>query len=237
MTWIKLDSGFPDHPKVVAAGWQAAWLYICGLTYCSRYLTDGRIPKAQVRRLSDVPRPEQQAQRLLDAGLWVDDGNDYLVHDYTVWQQPSEKIQREREEGRKRAKASAEARAKKGKPPPEDRQPEVDVEVETSSSSSTSEEPPPSDRADEEDDEAMQQAKQQLADRDPALPRVANVTQWLKTTAEEIRCRPDLTLHKTAPAHPYDGRRPDCSRCDGLALIEASDGYVPCPDCTRSATA
>ena len=54
MSWVKIDDHFSDHPKVVQAGPEAAWLYICGLCYCAKYLTDGFIPKRQVKRLADV---------------------------------------------------------------------------------------------------------------------------------------------------------------------------------------
>jgi hypothetical protein len=57
MTWVKIDDGFADHPKVIEAGPMASWLFLCGLTYCSRQLTDGFIPAGQLRRLADVDCP------------------------------------------------------------------------------------------------------------------------------------------------------------------------------------
>ena len=96
MSWIKLDDQFADHPKVVAAGPLAAWLYVCGLTYCGRYLTDGWIPEGQVRKLADIDDATAQAQRLVDVGLWerVDDG--YLVHDYLEYNPTGERVKAER---------------------------------------------------------------------------------------------------------------------------------------------
>ena len=46
MSWIKIDDQFADHPKVLQAGPLASWLYVCGLTYSGRYLTDGWVPSA-----------------------------------------------------------------------------------------------------------------------------------------------------------------------------------------------
>ena len=54
MSWIKIDDQFADHPKVLQAGPLASWMYVCGLTYAGRYLTDGFIPAGQVRKLADV---------------------------------------------------------------------------------------------------------------------------------------------------------------------------------------
>jgi len=96
MSWIKLDDQFADHPKVIAAGPLAAWLYVCGLTYCGRYLTDGWIPEGQVRKLADLDDAAEQAQRLVDVGLWerVDDG--YIVHDYLEYNPTGAKVKSER---------------------------------------------------------------------------------------------------------------------------------------------
>jgi hypothetical protein len=50
MTWSKIDDQFYDHPKIVAAGPLGTALFVCGLSYCSRHLTDGFISTAQVCR-------------------------------------------------------------------------------------------------------------------------------------------------------------------------------------------
>lgn len=82
MSWFKLDDHFPDHPKFVAAGGDAAWLWICGGCYCARHLTDGLIPKAAVPRLSDRRNPTKLAERLVGVGAWIDRGDCYEMHDY-----------------------------------------------------------------------------------------------------------------------------------------------------------
>jgi len=112
MVWVRLADDFTDHPKVVTAGPLASWLYVCGLTYANRYLTDGFIPAGQVRRMADVEDPQMLAGRLVDAGLWeVVDGG-YLIHDYHGYQPSSENVKRERDEA---AKRQAESRARRGK--------------------------------------------------------------------------------------------------------------------------
>lgn len=116
MSWVRLDDQFTDHPKIVQAGPLAGWLYICGLTYANRYLTDGRIPAAQVRRLADVDGADELAARLVAAGLWeVVDGG-YQIHDYLEYQPSADTVRKEREatahrvqEWRERKKAARNA--------------------------------------------------------------------------------------------------------------------------------
>lgn len=82
MTWVKLDDCFTDHPKIAEAGPLASWLYVCGLTYASRLLTDGFIPRSQVRRLADLENAEELAERLVSVGLWDTTDGGYRIHDY-----------------------------------------------------------------------------------------------------------------------------------------------------------
>ena len=75
MTWVKLDDGFYDHPKVIAAGDEAIGLYCRALTYCGRYLTDGRLPAQVASRLGS----RKSIKRLLNVGLWVEVEDGYEV--------------------------------------------------------------------------------------------------------------------------------------------------------------
>jgi hypothetical protein len=86
MAWVKLDDRLPDHPKFARVGPLAGWLYICGLAYCNRLLTDGHIPAAAVRRLADVDDPNALAALLVRERLWIVDGDGYRVHDYLKYQ-------------------------------------------------------------------------------------------------------------------------------------------------------
>lgn len=90
MTWVYLDDGFPDHPKIAQAGGDAGWLFVCGLAYCKRQETKGRIPVAQVPRLSDRKQPMKLAAKLLEVGLWERDGDFFLIHDFDEWNRPEE---------------------------------------------------------------------------------------------------------------------------------------------------
>ena len=105
MTWVRIEDSFPDHPKALEAGPLACWLYVCGLAYACRYLTDGFIPDRQVNRLSDVAKPGSQAQALVRAGLWEVVEGGYRIHDYLDYQPSAEKVEKEREATRKRVEA------------------------------------------------------------------------------------------------------------------------------------
>src|SRR5436190_5561009 len=75
-TYVKVHDGLPDHPKVIEAGGEAGWLYICGLAYASRQLTDGVISKRLVPRLTDGSKPEASASALVRVGLWHEGEHD-----------------------------------------------------------------------------------------------------------------------------------------------------------------
>lgn len=104
MTWVKIDDQFTDHPKIVEAGPLAAWLYVCSLTYASRYLTDGFIPDPQVRRLADLKNVATLVQKLVDTGLWDRVANGYNVHDYLDYNPTAERVKAEREAAKERMK-------------------------------------------------------------------------------------------------------------------------------------
>lgn len=102
MAWVRIDDSFSDHPKVEAAGGDAAWLYVCMLCYCNRHLTDGFVPVEKLPRLSDRSRPAALAARLAEVGLVdaVDGG--WRVHDYHDYQPSRESVVAERDQAKER---------------------------------------------------------------------------------------------------------------------------------------
>lgn len=111
MAWVYLDNAFPDHPKVAAAGGDAAWLFVCALAYVKRYETEGFIPEAQVPRLTDRKSPNRLAAKLVEVGLWDEHPQGFMVHDYHDWNRPG---------ADRKEKARKAARARWDKPPPPD---------------------------------------------------------------------------------------------------------------------
>lgn len=112
MGWVYLDDKFPDHDKVQRAGGDAAWLFVCGLAYCNRNLTGGRIPKPAVARLSDRRAPAKLAAKLVEVGMWTEDGEHYVVHEYDHYQRTSNAAHEARAD---RARKAANARWEKQK--------------------------------------------------------------------------------------------------------------------------
>ena len=98
MTWVRIDDGFYDHPKIVALSDAAYRAFVDGLCYAGRHLTDGHIPEAALRRLARGP-----AVRELEAcGLWERNGNGIVIHDYPEYQPSRSEVEANRE-----ARASA----------------------------------------------------------------------------------------------------------------------------------
>lgn len=111
MSWVKLDDGFAEHPKVIAAGPLAGWVHVCGLCYCNRNLTDGYVPRAIARRLADfehvgletggVPGMvavgvdvdcELLVEILVEVGMWEEVEGGYVIHDYLDYNPSKEDV-------------------------------------------------------------------------------------------------------------------------------------------------
>jgi len=83
LQYAKVDVGFHGHRKALEAGPLARDLYVAGLEYARRELTDGLILEKMVRFLApDHPRPKQATKRLVDVGLWDTVEGGYRIHDY-----------------------------------------------------------------------------------------------------------------------------------------------------------
>lgn len=110
MTWVRLDDRFNEHPKVIQVGPLAGWLFMCGLTYSARNLTDGRLPYSLIPMLAnfqgiattngmvgDDVHPYDLAGDLVIAGLWEEAENgDFLIHDYLEYNPSREQVLSER---------------------------------------------------------------------------------------------------------------------------------------------
>lgn len=102
MTWVKLDDGFAEHPKLIAAGGDAGWLHICAMCWSARNLTDGFLPAGIIGRLSDRRKPEALARTLVKVGLWEPADGGWMIHDWGDFQPSKERIEAERSAARDR---------------------------------------------------------------------------------------------------------------------------------------
>ena len=94
--WIKIDDQIAHHPKFMAAGPLASWLWVCGMSYCARYRTDGFIPASCLDTLGSVKHPERHAPILVGVGLWEAADQGWRVHDYHEFQPSSDAVEQTR---------------------------------------------------------------------------------------------------------------------------------------------
>ena len=126
MTWVKLDDGFTEHPKIIEVGPLGQVVHVQALCYSARNLTDGQIPRRTYlglvaglegsRVLSggrwiDAKTIDWSA-RLVAAGLWeVGPGDGWTVHNYLAYNPSKANVEAERRERKRGRAAGGKARA------------------------------------------------------------------------------------------------------------------------------
>lgn len=118
-TYIRVHDGMPDHPKVDALGDRAFRVLVESWCWCSRHLTDGRMPRATwSRRGTPAARRE-----LVAAGLVEDLGGEGVrMHDYLDHQRSRaevDEINAARRAASRKANHTRWHTGSKGKPDPE----------------------------------------------------------------------------------------------------------------------
>jgi hypothetical protein len=108
MTWAKLDDGFWMHPKVVMGGNEAAGIFARCLSYCGKYLTDGRVP-AQVA-LSIAMSKKALDHTVACGFLQLLPSGDFYVRDYADYNPLRDEVEAKRTERSEKAQKAAEAR-------------------------------------------------------------------------------------------------------------------------------
>lgn len=102
--WVRIEDVMPEHPKFQEVGDTAFALFVSGLCYSVRLLTDGRIPERQVPKLIHAS-PRKATTELVAAGLWHEVDGGYQVHDFDHYQPSAQKVQDQRRKERdKKAK-------------------------------------------------------------------------------------------------------------------------------------
>lgn len=113
MGWIKLDENFFLHRKAVAAGRDGRDLFIAALCWSNQQRTDGVIPApmlAIIGALAGVPDVERAASTLVDVGLWRNDVDGWVAHDFLEYQQSRESREAWLEKDRDRKRAARDAK-------------------------------------------------------------------------------------------------------------------------------
>jgi len=105
MAWVRLDDNAMDHPKIVALSDGAFRLWVRGLTYCQRYLTDGLIPVSALRLFPGSSRARIEELTHSNAGgaaLWEQVDGGVRVHDYVGWNESRATVQKKKQESKER---------------------------------------------------------------------------------------------------------------------------------------
>lgn len=103
MTWVRTEDTMPLHPKILVLSDGAFRLWSNGLHHANRAVTDGKISKSLFASLNHHGRwtPKQMAGFVAEllAGLWVDCGDHYQIHDYAKHQAEAmkERVERKKE--------------------------------------------------------------------------------------------------------------------------------------------
>ncbi len=103
MPWAKVDDKLHAHPKAMKAGLEALGLHLLAMSHCAAFPEDGHVASEFVEQKAGK-RAKTLADRLVGAGLWEENGNGWLIHDWLHYN-PS----------REQAHALAAARAAAGK--------------------------------------------------------------------------------------------------------------------------
>jgi hypothetical protein len=101
LSWIRLDDGFADHPKIKRAGPLAIAAQVRALCYSARFLTNGHLPAKVVDEILADLAPLTLRDMCLQK-LWQKSGRGYLVHDYLAYN-PDRRTVTELRETRARA--------------------------------------------------------------------------------------------------------------------------------------
>ena len=98
MSWVKLDDGFFENPMTGPLSKSAKLLYLAGLTYCAKRLTDGKIDARGVKVVRALAEAGAKAVAELEtAGRWEKNGDGYIVHDYLDYNPSREEALAQRE--------------------------------------------------------------------------------------------------------------------------------------------
>lgn len=116
MPWVKLTDDWYDDPKIALLDDHGVALWVIGLTWCARNLTDGAIPRKVIRGMVDDP--DRAVDQLVTARLWSSTDDGFLVENYLQYQPSRDEVLEKR--GREKAR-SARRRTPSDQPPRGDR--------------------------------------------------------------------------------------------------------------------
>lgn len=115
MPWARLDDRFPTNRKVALLSDAAFRLYVTAICWSTENLTDGVIRTKELRVVANVRAAGRRAQELVDAGLWEQTPDGWVIHDFAEYQPTAEQVREDRAAAAARQKRWRDK--KKGTPP------------------------------------------------------------------------------------------------------------------------
>ena len=94
MTWFKIDDSFWGHPKRVATPPAALGVWVTAGSWCAQQLTDGKVPAHMLALFAGRP---EDADNLVQSGLWETLEDGWLFHDWHDWQPSRAQVQEKRD--------------------------------------------------------------------------------------------------------------------------------------------
>jgi hypothetical protein len=85
VSWVRLDDGFADHPKVAELDDRAFRIHVWALCYSARHLTDGFLAHEALAGCPLVTRRytlDRAQEGLVSARLWVRRKRGFQIRDY-----------------------------------------------------------------------------------------------------------------------------------------------------------
>lgn len=104
MSWVKIETGYLRHPKMLGLPHTAQLVHLASILWTAEHLQDGYVPSTAVRQLFDSISAQNAHRRryeqmLIDRGLWERAIGGIIVHDFAKHNAPSLRanVERERE--------------------------------------------------------------------------------------------------------------------------------------------
>jgi len=108
MPWVRIDENALEHPKIGGLPDGAFRLWVQGLAYCQKFLTDGFISNLAIRGLHAFS--PKRKELLMNAGLWERAEDGISVHDFLQWNVSRQHVMAARDQARERLKKHREKR-------------------------------------------------------------------------------------------------------------------------------
>jgi hypothetical protein len=104
LPWVRLESAFPQNPKILMLvedrKWQAIAVYVSSLAYSGAHGSDGFIPRAA---LLYIHGRKTEAKHLVEVGLWIETAGGWDINGWHDFQPTSEEYQKRRDRAKRAA--------------------------------------------------------------------------------------------------------------------------------------